>query len=177
VNRLAPQLKAVLIAARPTLRATRKGLPAIERIAKAIIPLADALDPAGQDLVPIVSLAALYKNEIAAAFADDAAATQFSLPQIGGRTPLHTLRAMPIVTNELLLGYPQRPGTDRFNPYLAPGGQAKLVTGGLESFSCAHTGNPTPIPATGTGVPSCKTQQPWEFQGVKRSYPHAERAK
>jgi hypothetical protein len=65
----------------------------------------------------------------------------------------------------------QRFGTNRHNPYIAPGGLAKLATG-LETFTCDNAGNPSP---PGQLAPPCKVQEPLSFQGSNGAYPHVRR--
>jgi hypothetical protein len=66
---------------------------------------------------------------------------------------------------------------NRGNPYPSPSFLAKSPqTHVLETFDCRHLNNPLYVPPTGSGVPPCLQQQPWEFNGVTRSYPHLEEA-
>ena len=62
----------------------------------------------------------------------------------------------------------QRFGTNRHNPYFAPGGLAKLPDG-LESIDCENAGNFSP---PGQNAPPCKVQAPQTFQGRTGAYPH-----
>ena len=64
---------------------SRKGLPALERIARRHQPLLGRLEPYLRELQPIVDYLGLYKREIAAFFANCAAATQRQRP--GGIAP------------------------------------------------------------------------------------------
>jgi phospholipid/cholesterol/gamma-HCH transport system substrate-binding protein len=174
-NRLAPELEAVFREARPALRAARLGLPAIRRIAREIDPLNAVLDPAGENLVPLLSMVAEYRDEVIASLANGAAASQYTVPNGPLGQPMHIGCVLPPFLNEIYLGLTRRPQTNRHNPYFAPRGLAKLAAG-LESFDCRNVTNGLPLPATGTGAPPCKTQAPWTFRGATRSYPHAEEA-
>jgi virulence factor Mce-like protein len=176
-NQLAPELKAVFRGVRPVTRAARKGLPALSRLIKAVNPLNDALSQAGPEIVPVLQLIAAYRYELVAAFTNAGAANQASVPRASGG-PLHTLRALIPIGNENLVGYAQRLASNRHNPYIRPGGLADLLTGrGLDASDCRNTSNPQTVPVIGTGAPPCHEQQPWEFQGEKRSFPHVQRSR
>ncbi|HEY2638052.1 MAG TPA: MCE family protein, partial [Solirubrobacteraceae bacterium] len=71
--------------------------------------------------------------------------------------------------------YPQRLPTNRHNAYFAPGGLAKLASGGLLASNCANTSNTQLVPVLGTGAPACRVQAPWRYDGKRRYYPHVDK--
>jgi hypothetical protein len=133
------------------------------------------LDPAGQNLVPLLTMVNNYRNEVVAALANAGAAAQYTTPNGPGGKPMHIGRVLPVIFNDIYIGLTRRPQTNRHNAYFAPGGLGMLGSG-LEALDCRNVSAGLPLPATGTGAPPCKTQAPWEFRGATRSYPHAEKA-
>jgi hypothetical protein len=84
-----------------------------------------------------------YRSEIAGFFANSTATTEGVQPASAGAF-LHYLRISNPINPEALTTYPQRPSTNRGNPYLVPGGYNRL-TRGLQVFgSYLCTGHPLP---------------------------------
>jgi virulence factor Mce-like protein len=195
LNGLAPDLKAFFRDLGPLIRVSRTGLPATERFLNDTRPLLDQLDPFLRNLNPVLDYAGNYKKEIAAFFALDAAATQATDSPPGAPAPIHYLRTTNPLNPENLAVYPKRISTNRSNPYVEPGGYAKLPTG-LEVFGTyLCTNNPVPILGTfggfipestralldqfvyasgqGTPAPECKEQRPLgRLVGQSGKYPH-----
>jgi hypothetical protein len=100
-----------------------------------------------------------------------------SAPSKGGVLRKY-LRAMFAVNNESLFGQPERPGTNRHNAYISPGGLAYVGLGGLLSSDCNNLGNSTlsgAIPGS-TNVP-CRLQPKFPWGNVAPTtprdyYPH-----
>jgi phospholipid/cholesterol/gamma-HCH transport system substrate-binding protein len=136
---LAPDLKALFGDLDPLIRSGRTGIPAAQRILEDARPLIAQIDPAGRQLVPITDFLGLYKREITAFFANTVAATQAR----DISTRVHYLRTTNPLNLENLAAYPRRPGTNRTNPYMLPGGYDKLAQG-LDSFETRHCGRPLP---------------------------------
>jgi len=130
---LAPDLKALFRDIDPLVRVSRRGLPAVERFLDETRPLLAQVDPFLRQLNPFLRHIGFYRRELVAFFALDAAATQASDTPIGSDVPVHYLRTSNPVNPENLAAYPTRLATNRANPYLEPGGYAKLATG-LEVF-------------------------------------------
>ena len=130
---LAPDLKALFRDVDPLIRVSRRGLPAVESFLNETRPLLAQVDPFLRQLNPILRHVGLYRRELTAFFALDAAATQAGDTPIGSNVPVHYLRPSNPVNPENLAAYPTRIETNRSNPYLEPGGYAKLATG-LEVF-------------------------------------------
>jgi hypothetical protein len=88
-------------------------------------------------------------------------------------TDYHYLRVSPPLSNDSFAGAPTAFGSNRSNPYPAPGYMDAFGRGEpLRAFDCSNTKNPTPIPPLGLGNPPCLTQAPWEYRGKTRAYPH-----
>ena len=130
---LAPDLKALFRDVGPLVTVSRRGLPALERFLDETKPLLAQVDPFLRQLNPILRHIGLYRRELVAFFALDAAATQASDTPAGADSPVHYLRTSNPVNPENLAAYPARISTNRANPYLEPGGYGKLATG-LEVF-------------------------------------------
>jgi virulence factor Mce-like protein len=146
---LAPDLKALFQDLDPLVEVSRRGLPATEQVLDNTRPLLGRLDPFLDQLTPIVDGLGVYRREVAAFFANGAAATQArELAFADPSKTLHYLRTSSPVNPEMLAGWPFRLGTNRSNPYTEPGGYDKLRTEGhLEVFAdYLCTSNPTPPP-------------------------------
>ena len=172
---LAPTLRGTLRGLLPVIAALGPALPALNRVIDQVGPASTQITAAGEQLNPLLTMVAQYVNEVVAGFANVGDAFQASTPSRGG--PLHYLRGIVYLSNEMLVGYPQRLGNNRYNPYVKPGGLAKLATG-LDAYDCRNTANPTLVPMIGIGGPlPCHVQGPWTFQGLTADYPHVEPAK
>jgi virulence factor Mce-like protein len=162
---LAPDLKRLFIELNPLIDASKTGFPAAQRVLEDARPLVAQLDPASQQLVPLLDFVGLYKPELTAFFANIVAATQAVTPG----TTVHYLRTTNPLNPENLAVYPRRIGTNRPNPYVLPGEFSRLAKG-LDVFESRHcnravpgigntepTGGtpvvPTPTPVAGLPVP------------------------
>ena len=123
-------------------------MPAAERVLDNTRPLLARLDPFLRQLTPVVDYLGLYKREIAAFFANDSAVTQAEGPGFVVSGPLKYLRVMNPLNPEIMTGYANRLGTNRYNPYTEPGAYDRIgqrqplpVFG---NYLC--TQNPTPSP-------------------------------
>ncbi|HEY6780367.1 MAG TPA: hypothetical protein VI111_05390, partial [Thermoleophilaceae bacterium] len=145
---LAPDLKGLFTDLDPLVRVSRKGLPATEQVFANTRPLLARLDPFLRSFTPIVDYLGLYKREIAGFFANDVASTQATGTDFAGTGALHYLRTANPTNPEMLAGYPARIGSNRSNPYTAPGGSDLLKSAGrLDVFgSYLCTTNPVPAP-------------------------------
>jgi virulence factor Mce-like protein len=148
LDQLSPDLRGFFQDLGPLVRVSRAGLPATEQVLENTRPLLRRLDPFLRELTPILDYLGLYKREIAAFFGNDSAATQPLGPSFTNSQPVHYLRVMNPLNPEIMTGYPNRLGTNRYNPYTEPGaydrlgqGQPLPVFGG---YLC--TSNPTPSP-------------------------------
>ncbi len=145
---LAPDLRGFFTDLDPLVRTARRGLPATEQVLDNTRPVLARLDPFLRQVTPILDWLGLYRREIAAFFANDAAASQASGTDFAGTGTLHYLRTTNPTPPEMLAAYPNRIRSNRSNPYTEPGGYDKLRTEGhLEVFgSYLCTDNPVPAP-------------------------------
>ena len=148
LDKLAPDLRGFFNDLGPLVRVSRKGIPAAERVLDNTRPLLARLDPFLRQLTPVVDYLGLYKREIAAFFANDSAVTQAEGPGFVVSGALKYLRVMNPLNPEIMTGYANRLGTNRYNPYTEPGAYDRLgqrqplpVFG---NYLC--TQNPTPSP-------------------------------
>jgi phospholipid/cholesterol/gamma-HCH transport system substrate-binding protein len=152
LDKLAPDLKGLFVDLDPLVRVSRRGLPATGEVLDNTRPLLARLDPWLRNLTPIVDYLGLYKREISAFLANDAAATQGTEASFEDQSQfIHYLRAASPVNPEMMAGWPFRLRTNRSNPYTEPGGYDKLRTEGhLEVFGqylcTANAVPPTPEP-------------------------------
>jgi hypothetical protein len=174
---IAPDLRGLFRDIGPLIRVSRRGLPAIKTTLKQTQTLLSVTPVWTREVIPILDYLGLYKREIAAFFALDAAATQAVDASTG--TTLHYLRTSNPVNPEILAAYPRRLPSNRSNPYVEPGGYSKLASG-LELFGSylCPTGSSPPPPVAGPnlsaslanliqtfvfsagGAPRCKAQRP-----------------
>jgi phospholipid/cholesterol/gamma-HCH transport system substrate-binding protein len=145
---ISPDLRGLFSDLGPLIRASRTGLPALERVLDNTRPLLAQVDPWLRNVTPIVDYLGLYRREIVSFFALDAAATQASEQSPSASRPLHYLRTTNPASPEILAAYPRRLPTNRSNPYVEPGGYSKLGTEGhlevLDSYYCRGGGSPPP---------------------------------
>ncbi|WP_205695866.1 MlaD family protein [Conexibacter sp. SYSU D00693] len=171
---LAPQLGGALVALGRTMRLARAGLPALSRVVDAAKPVMGVLDPAGQELVPLIRTLDAYREDAVAALANSGAISQASYPQADG-TRTHILRGILNVSGDSLYGVAKADGAHRDNPYLRPGGMADMLDGRLRAFDCSHARNPS-LPLLSPGGPPCLQQEPFSIAGSKPArFPHVER--
>ncbi len=144
---LAPDLKGLMRDLDPLVDVSRKGLPALERSLDDTRPLLARLEPFLRDLQPVFDYLGLYKREIAAFFANDAAATQATDPSAIAPRPLSYLRTTNPLNPEVLAAYDERISTNRSNPYTRAGRLHASSPQGLPLFGnylCPPAGAPVP---------------------------------
>jgi phospholipid/cholesterol/gamma-HCH transport system substrate-binding protein len=139
LSKLAPDLKNLFVNLGPLIDASKKGFPAAEKVLEDARPFLAQVDPAAQQLVPLLDFVGLYKAELNAFFANTVAATQARSTS----TRVHYLRTTNPLNPENLAAYPRRIGTNRPNPYVKPGG-TNLLRSGLEVYEDRHCGSPVP---------------------------------
>jgi virulence factor Mce-like protein len=144
---LAPDLKGLFRDLGPLIDASKKGLPAVRRILDDTIPLLRQLDPFLRNVNPILDWIGLYKREIAAFFALDAASTQAAQVSTGSSTLVHYLRTANPLNPENLAAYPKRISTNRSNPYVAPGGYKNHPLKVFGTYLCTNNTVPQLQPA------------------------------
>ena len=139
LSALAPDLKKLFVELGPLIDASKAGFPAAQQVLEDARPLLAQVDPAAQQLVPLLEFVGLYKGELNAFFANTVAATQARSTS----TRVHYLRTTNPLNPENLAAYPRRLGTNRPNPYTQPGMFNKLRSG-LEVYEDRHCGRALP---------------------------------
>jgi phospholipid/cholesterol/gamma-HCH transport system substrate-binding protein len=171
LNGIAPQLRSTLEKLGPVLTELKPSLPALDRVLTDVKPFSNVLAAAGRQIDPMLAVISLYRNELVSAFSNVGDAMEGSYPSASGPA-LHYVRGIDVILNEDAFGWAYRPGSNRYNPYVAPGGVTNLSSV-LHAFDCYNTSNPTPIPVLSTsGAPPCILQGPWKFQGLSQDFPH-----
>jgi phospholipid/cholesterol/gamma-HCH transport system substrate-binding protein len=134
LGRLSPDLEQFFVGLRGTISASKNGLPATRRLLDDDLrPLLAKVDPWLAQFNSILEGAGRYKHEIAAFFANVAAATNLTVNDTAGSSAFHVLRTEAPLNPESIAAFPRRLSTNRSNPYVAPGGYNDLATG-LKSF-------------------------------------------
>jgi phospholipid/cholesterol/gamma-HCH transport system substrate-binding protein len=190
LRRLAPDLEGLFRDLGPLITVSARGVPAAERFLREARPLLRQLDPFLSDVNPILRWLGLYKREIAAFFALDAASAQAVDTPPGSAGPVHYLRTANPLNAENLAAYPTRIATNRPNPYVGPGESLARPGKVFGTYACGTAGVPTLAPsalsstlgqlvetfALGSGnpaAPPCVEQAPLgRFLGQSGKYPH-----
>ncbi|MEX1142618.1 MAG: MlaD family protein [Thermoleophilaceae bacterium] len=146
LREIAPDLRGLFRDLDPLIRVSRRGLPALERTLDDTRPLLARLEPFLRNVQPVLRYLGLYRREIAAFFALDAAATQATDLPPGASQPIHYLRTTNPVNPEVLAAYPRRLPSNRSNPYTEPGAYSQLPRG-LPVFGryLCETSAPSPL--------------------------------
>ena len=163
-EKLAPDLKALMVGVDSAQRAGEKGLPATSQFLGDLTPFFGALDPALANLNPILGYAGAYQSDLLGLVANITAATQaFDVfdDKFGVRRQ-HTARAMAVINYDALSNnYPHQLPSARKNPYQAPGlalkqlnaGTATDVKSGILTYDNRQcTAAPWPTILDGPGV-------------------------
>ena len=152
-----------------------RALPAITRFVTAFKPAVDSLVPAEQQVIPMMNFIGLNSTEVTSAMANLGADLEATAPTVTGGDA-HYLRAGLTLNPESLFGLPQRPPSNRHNPYPAPGELAQIANGTLEASDCRNTSNAslTTIVTSvlGSNTTPCKVQPGFTYGGLTRYYPH-----
>ena len=177
VRRDVPTLRRLFQALPALMSAGVHGFPALRAILRAIPDGFSQLYPALRQLIPVVQLLAAYGEEgVVAPLANTAAAFNGTMVGPGGRIIVRQSGSL-YTSNESIAGYTHRLPTDRANPYPTPTGTDSVAQiGYLKSFDCRNVNNPETVPPTGTGVPPCLTQGPWDYRGKTSYYPRLKAA-
>jgi phospholipid/cholesterol/gamma-HCH transport system substrate-binding protein len=141
----APDFKGLFRDLNPLIRASRAGLPALQRFLDDLRPLLGQFDPFLRQLEPPLQGLAAYKRELTAFFANIAAASEATDKPSNSPSPVHYLRTSSPVNPEALAAYPRRLGINRANPYEFPGVFSSLSQGlpVYDSRPCGVVPTPT----------------------------------
>jgi virulence factor Mce-like protein len=164
---LAPELEGLFRDVDRVIDVADTALPATTRFVDAAVPVFRVLTPTLGELKPVVDFLEPRKREFTTMWANIASDNQASQVGANGQR-LHYIRALVPMTAEGLVATGQRYGTNRHNPYFAPGGLADLKDG-LKAFDCGNVNNQSPPGQLG---PPCKLQPLQEFQGRRQAFPH-----
>jgi phospholipid/cholesterol/gamma-HCH transport system substrate-binding protein len=198
----APQFDSFLTSLGPLTKAAKAGLPDVGKTLDLTKTQLENFRPVLHNFDPLLQYLGDYVPELQAFFANFTAATQAheSNTNIPGGPRQHFLRSMQILGPESLAIYPQRPGTNRANPYFKPGAFRALGNGGLQVFSNSNCSSAVPsvsgpgnetiseslieqliqfkvanAPETPNTIPApgCNQQEPFTFNGFTGQFPHA----
>ena len=149
LDKLAPDLRGFFQDLDPLVRVSKRGLPATEQVLDNTRPLLGRLNPFLRQLTPIVDYLGLYRREIAAFFANDSAATQYTdLGFEDASEQVHVLRTANPMNPEIMAAFGNRLSTNRSNPYSEPGAYDRLKERQPLPVFGSHlcTSNPVPGP-------------------------------
>jgi phospholipid/cholesterol/gamma-HCH transport system substrate-binding protein len=207
VQAFTPDFNNLLTNLGPFTNASKKGLPAFERVLSELTPLLGNVTPPLRNFEPFLKFTGEYVPELQALFANATAATEAhdKNADLSNGQIQHYLRALNTVNPESLAVYSQRIGTNRGNPYFQPEAFRLLGKGGLQVFStaaCADSApsaNPETASATvpksiieqliedhvvngegkpnSVGAPACTQQPPFAWEGATSQFPQVTRAK
>ncbi len=205
VQAFTPDFNNLLTNLGPFNSASKKGLPAFERVLSELTPLLGNVTPPLRNFEPFLKFTGEYVPELQALFANATAAAEAhdKNNDLAGEPIQHYLRALNTISPEGLAVYSQRIGTNRANPYLKPEALRLLANGGLQVFStgnCADSapslslpkGEQSPIEkqlvedhvvneagstANSVAAPACTQQAPFTWEGVTSQFPQVTRAK
>lgn len=153
LNKLSPELKRFFVGLGPTITASRKGVPALERFLEDFPPLLADFEPFLRNANPMLAYLGLNRREIASFFGNTVAASSVrnnDLPLDRLRPPRpfvppHFLRVSASLNPQGLAYYPRPLGQSRTNAYMAPGGLDRLA-GGLAVYDARSCANGDPLP-------------------------------
>jgi phospholipid/cholesterol/gamma-HCH transport system substrate-binding protein len=190
---VAPELRDVMVDIGPLAHASKAGVPAFVSFLNDTVPLLHRLTPYLGNLVPVFDYINDYRRELAAFFANSAAATQATALNILETKELHYLRISNPINPEVLTVYEHRLDSNRADPYLAPGGYSQLLRGlpVFGSYVCRSNPQPTIGPTISStlaailerayytatpGGPPCKAQSLLgpATTGQLQAFPHLE---
>lgn len=165
----------LLHAAPRLIRDSLTALPAIARFNEAFKPAVDELFPAVRQIIPVISFIGQYRTELVTAMSNLAASLEAQAPANTNGYPdrpgsASYLRSESVVGNETPFGQSIREPTNRNNAYFSPGELSHLA-GGLQSASCANTGNVSQS-HFGFGNVPCRVQPGFEWNQLVRYFPH-----
>ena len=162
---LSPHLTKLFRDLRPLIRASRTGVPALERILRGAEPLLEAAHPFFQELNPILSYFNFHQTTIAGFLQNGA-------PDLSGDFGGERYQTqIGMINSRSFQRFHTRPPFERGNAYMAPNAlQRAIALGTIESFDCKPTGGemPDPIDSPPPGTPRqppCFVQPPSLWNG------------
>jgi len=157
---LAPAAKRLFQRTDPLIELSKTALPAATTLLKEARPLVQVLFPVASDLVPTVRYLAGQQDQVLAATSNIPAAVN-AVASGQGTDPIHYLRAITYFSNEGFVGYKQRLGSNRRNPYLKDMGLLDVRNGSaIKAYDCDNVNNPDTAPEP-SSAPACVQEAPW----------------
>jgi phospholipid/cholesterol/gamma-HCH transport system substrate-binding protein len=163
LDKLAPQFDGFFGQLEQVVDASKKGLPAFNRILGGFPPVLEAFEPFLRNINPMVEHISKSKGEVTGFLANTVGASEaFDIGAeanagngtLGGTdSSVRYLRLAQFLSPESLSYYPRPLGTSRLNPYGAPGG---LIEGLKSGGSIFGTG---PCPVGNVAIPSTADQE------------------
>ena len=153
----APNLERFFDGLGPVINASKRGLPAIERLLDSDLPpLLTEIEPNFRYLNSLLTVVANYRHEITSLLGNVTASTQAVTSLPDGSAP-HYLRTLTTLNPETATAYPRELRWTRSNPYLKPQGYNALAThlpvfdpanctAGIESILDPATANDPDLP-------------------------------
>ncbi len=123
VRELSPNLESLFRNLGPLIKASRRGLPALERFlgAEGLRPVLDAFDPFLANINPAVRMLSAYRATVTDFLATPGVGTSRTLdPQAGQPAARHFLAQFGYTSSESLSVYPNRIASNRGNGYPNP---------------------------------------------------------
>jgi phospholipid/cholesterol/gamma-HCH transport system substrate-binding protein len=177
---LAPDLVRLFRDVDPLVNASRRGVPAAERVLDGAEPLLEAVHVFMPELNPVLAYLNFSRQQIGTFFSAPAAtlAGNGEGGLTGSGDAEHYLPQAAIIDTRSLMRRPTRPFWERANAYIAPNAYARAIGLGVaENFDCRPNGGEQRNPS-GSGVeaePPCFVAPPLIFQDQK--YPRLRRGR
>jgi phospholipid/cholesterol/gamma-HCH transport system substrate-binding protein len=180
LDKLAPQFDGFFGQLEQVVDASKKGLPAFNRILGGFPPVLEAFEPFLRNINPMVEHISKSKGEVTGFLANTVGATEAF--DIGAETDaangslagtdssVRYLRLAQVLSPESLSYYPRPLGTSRMNPYGAPGGLVDDLKAGGSIFGTGPcpVGN-VAIPTTADPATLTDLIQPFVFRAADRN--------
>lgn len=156
LRRLSPQFEKFFTGLGPTITASRRGVPALERLMQDFPPLLADFEPFLRNFNPLIGYLGQNRRDVTSFFANTTAATSGRQPK-GSESqppadPIHHLRVTQTLTPQSLAYYSRALGQTRNNAYMAPGGLDRLGSG-LSVYDTRSCANGDPGPPTTSDPP------------------------
>ena len=143
----APDLRGFFTDLDPLVRTARRGLPATEQVLDNTRPILARLDPFLRQVTPILDYLGLYKREIAAFFANDAAASQATGTTSPAPARCTTSGTVNPTNPEMLAAYPNRSARTARTRTRSRAATTSCAPRGISRCSAATSCTSNPVPA------------------------------
>ncbi|HEX6116432.1 MAG TPA: MlaD family protein [Solirubrobacterales bacterium] len=170
----APGLQRFFEGLGPVINASKRGLPALERLLDSDLPpLLSEVNPTFRNLNSLLEVVADYRHELTALLANTTATTQAVTSLPDGSSP-HYLRVLTTLNPDTAAALPERLRWDRANPYTKPEGFNALATHlpVFDTTNCSAGGVAILNPADAND-PDLPNRQPGNTQFFERYQKYA----